>query len=95
MDRRYEILARLVVTAMNLRTIFLVAALLLIAAKAFAQVDPVISLPSTAGRASAPACTQPFRSRVAAARSGSGAAAGALFLRAINQIETIHPAKLA
>ena len=40
MDRRREILARVVVTAMNLRAIFLAAALLLFAANASAQVDP-------------------------------------------------------
>jgi hypothetical protein len=40
MDRRREILARVVVTAMNLRAIFITTALLLIAANASAQVDP-------------------------------------------------------
>ena len=40
MDRRREILARVVVTAMNLRAIFIATALLLIAANASAQVDP-------------------------------------------------------
>jgi hypothetical protein len=40
MDRRPEILARVVVTAMNLRAILIATALLLIAANASAQVDP-------------------------------------------------------
>jgi len=40
MDRRREILARVVVSAMKLRAIILAAALMLIAAKVSAQVDP-------------------------------------------------------